>query len=72
MCMNINIDCRKTTVAKSKSTTDNIGKAEEERIPDSNLTMNNKPVTMETKLKSDIHDHWQHSPEETPGTRIGI
>ncbi|XP_078309606.1 uncharacterized protein LOC144617985 [Crassostrea virginica] len=60
----------KTNVAKSKSTTDNIGKAEEERIPDSNLTMNNKPVTMETKLNSDIHDHWQHSLEETPGTRI--
>ena len=70
--MNMNVDCRKTTVAESKSRTDTIDKPEEERIPESKETMNNKPVITDTKLNSDIHDHWQHSLEETPGTRIGM
>ena len=70
--MNMNVDCRKTTVAESKSRTDTADKAEEERIPDSKEIINNKPVTMETKVNSDIHEHWQHSLEETPGTRIGM
>ena len=72
MCMNITVDFRKKSVADTKSRTDNIDKAEDERIPDSKETMNNKPVITDTKLNSDIHDHWQHSLEETPGTRIGM
>ena len=70
--MNITVDCRKKTVAKSKPRTDTTDKAEEERIPESKETMNNNPVITDTKLNSDIQEHWQHSLEETPGTRIGM